>query len=77
MYMSLASPIIASLHLRRRSTASLVPIGGEQMWVELHEPAPVGAILDLGFPFVVTESKQVVGGGMLITAELLSESDDR
>ena len=75
--MSLASPIIASLHLRRRSTASLVRIGGEQIWVELHEPAPVGAILDVGYPVVVTQSKQVVDGGMLITAERLPESDDR
>jgi hypothetical protein len=75
--MSLATPIVASLRLRRRSMASLVRIDGEQIWVELHKPAPVGAILDVGFPVVVTESKHVAGGGMLITAERLEESDDR
>ncbi len=75
--MSLAAPIIASLHLRRRSIASLVRVDGEQIWVELRKPAPVGAILDVGFPVVVTESKEVAGGGMLITAERLHERDDR
>jgi hypothetical protein len=29
----------------------------------------VGATLDIGFPVVVTESKVVVGGGVLVTAE--------
>ena len=52
-------------------------VDGEQIWVELHRPAPVGAILDVGFPVVVTEAKEVAGGGMLITAERLDESDDR
>ena len=52
-------------------------VDGEQIWVELRKPAPVGAILDVGFPVVVTESKEVAGGGMLITAERLHESDDR
>lgn len=73
--MSLATPIVASLHLRRRSIASLVRVGSEQMWVELRTEPQVGAILDVGFPVVVTDSKQVAGGGMLITAERIHEDD--
>ena len=75
--MSIASPIVASLRLRRRSMSSLVRVGSEQMWVELHTQPPVGAILDVGFPVVVTDSRQVAGGGMLITAERIAESDGR
>jgi len=73
--MSIPTPIVASLRLRRRSMASLVRIGGEQMWVELNRQPALGAILDVGFPVVVTESKLVAGGGMLITAERIDESN--
>ena len=75
--MSLATPIVASLRLRRRSMASLVRVDGEQLWVELTTPPPVGAVLDVGFPVVVTECRQVAGGGMLITAERILEGDGR
>ena len=34
-------PIVAPLRLRRRSMASLVRIGGDQMWVELNTQPPV------------------------------------
>jgi hypothetical protein len=30
---------------------------------------PVGATIDIGFPVVVTESKDVAGGGILVAAE--------
>ena len=76
-YMSLAAPIVASLRLRRRSTASLIRVGNEQLWVELTTQPPAGAILDVGFPVVVTDCKHVAGGGMLITAERIPESDGR
>lgn len=75
--MSIASPIVASLRLRRRSMASLVRIGGDQVWVELNTQPPVGAILDVGFLAVVKESKLVAGGGMLITAERIQGNDGR
>jgi len=73
--MSIATPIVASLRLRRGSMASLVRVGSEQMWVELRTQPQVGAILDVGFPVVVTESKKVAGGGMLIRAERTHEAD--
>jgi len=57
--------------------ASLVRVGREQLWVELTTPPPVGAVLDVGFPVVVTECRQVAGGGMLITAERILEGDGR
>jgi hypothetical protein len=57
--------------------ASLVRVGGEQMWVGLNTQPEVGAILDVGFPVVVTDSKQVAGGGLLITAERIHEDDER
>ena len=75
--MSIATPIVASLRLRRRSMASLVRVDGDQIWVELNSQPPVGAVLDVGFPVVVTESRQVAGGGMLITAERIHESGGR
>lgn len=75
--MSLAAPIVASLRLRRRSMASLVRVGGEQLWVELITQQPIGAVLDVGFPILVTQCGQVAGGGMLITAERLAEGDER
>jgi hypothetical protein len=75
--MSIPTPIVASLRLRRRSMASLVRVGGEQLWVELASQPPVGAILDVGFPVVVIECKHVAGGGMLITAERIDESNGR
>lgn len=55
--------------------ASLVRVGGEQIWVELQTQPHVGSILDVGFPVVVIEAKQVAGGGMLIRAERIRESD--
>ena len=57
--------------------ASLVRVGREQLWVELTTPPPVGAVLDVGFPVLVTRCRQVAGGGMLITAERLAEGDER
>ena len=57
--------------------ASLVRVGGDQIWVELDTQPAVGAILDVGFPVVVTEAKQVAGGGMLITAEPIGKNDGR
>ena len=75
--MSIATPIVASLRLRRRSMASLVQVGGDQIWVELDRQPAVGAILDVGFPAVVTDAKQVAGGGMLITAERTGKNDGR
>ena len=57
--------------------ASLVRVGDERMWLELNRRPPVGAILDVGFPVLVTASKQVAGGGMLITAEPIGEHDGR
>ena len=57
--------------------ASLVRVGGDQIWVELDSRPPVGAILDVGFPVVVTEAKHVAGGGMLITAERIGKNDGR
>jgi hypothetical protein len=73
--MSIATPIVASLRLRRSSMASLVRVGDEQIWVGLHTQPSVGATLDVGFPVVVTESKLVAGGGMLIRAERIRETD--
>jgi len=57
--------------------ASLIRVDSEQIWVELSTQPPVGAILDVGFPVVVTDSKQVAGGGMLITAERINDNHDR
>jgi hypothetical protein len=73
--MFLTTPFVASLRLRRRSMASLVRVGDDQMWVGLNTQPPVGAVLDVGFPVLVTASKQVAGGGMLITAERIAAHD--
>jgi hypothetical protein len=73
--MSLSTPIVASLRLRRRSMASLVRVGDDQLWVELNTQPLVRAIIDVGFPAVVTQSRQVAGGGMLIAAERIDEHD--
>lgn len=73
--MSLSAPFVASLRLGRRSRAALVRVGDQQVWVDLSRQPAVGAMLDVGFPVVVTECKQVPGGGMLIRAERIGEDD--
>ena len=54
---------------RRRAVAVIVNVDGRPYRTQLHEMPAVGATLDIGFPVVVTESKVVVGGGVLVTAE--------
>ncbi len=51
------------------SMAALVRVDDDQIWVELKALPAVGATLDIGFPVVVIESRQVAGGGMLIAAQ--------
>ena len=70
-------PFVAPLRPRRRYIASLVRVDREQMWVELNAQPRAGAILNVGFPAIVTESKEVAGGGLLITAERVGASDGR
>ena len=73
--MFVAHQFVTSLRLRRRAMASIVQVGDERMRMELSTQPPVGATLDVGFPVLVTASKQVAGGGMLITAERIGEHD--
>ena len=61
--MSLAHPFVTPLRLRRRAMASIVQVGDERMRLELSTQPPVGAILDVGFPVLLTASKQVAGAG--------------
>jgi hypothetical protein len=48
---------------------ALVRVDGQQTWIDLKAQPPVGSTLHVGFPVVVTESKRVAGGGLLISAE--------
>ena len=54
---------------RRRAVAVIVNVDGKSYGTQLKEMPAVGATLDIGFPVVVTESKVVIGGGVLVTAE--------
>ena len=72
--MSVSIPFVGSWRSRRRPMAALVSIDREQIWIDLAAQPPVGATLDLGFPAVVTESRQVAGGGLLIAAERVSDN---
>jgi hypothetical protein len=60
---------IANVRLRERRVAAVVLVHGDAYRTELSEQPPVGAKLDIGFPVIVTESKQVAGGGILVAAE--------
>ena len=54
---------------RRRAVAVIVNVDGKPYGTQLSEMPAVGATLDIGFPVVVTESKVIIGGGVLVTAE--------
>jgi hypothetical protein len=71
--MSVTSALRASFRLRPRSTAALVRVDGQEIRIGLAERPPVGSKLDVGFPVIVTESKQVAGGGILIAADRIDE----
>lgn len=71
--MSLSIPFVSSRQRRRRAVAALVRVDGQRVWAELEEQPPVGSTLDVGFPVIVTESRQVAGGGLLIAAERVDE----
>ena len=58
---------------RRRAVAVIVAVDGKPYRTQLREKPAVGARIDIGFPVVVTESKVVVGGGVLVQAEDASE----
>lgn len=70
---SLSTPLATSLRLGRRSMAPLVRVEDQQRWVFLTRRPPIGATLDVGFPVLVTESREVASGGLLITAERIHE----
>lgn len=53
---------------RREGIAAVVLVEGEAYRPYLEARPPVGATIDVGFPVMVTESKTVAGGGLLIAA---------
>jgi hypothetical protein len=59
--------------LRRSAVAVIVSVDGKPYRTRLRERPAVGARMDIGFPVVVTESKVIVGGGVLVKAEDASE----
>jgi hypothetical protein len=56
----------------RRVAAIVTVDGGRPIRTELDEKPEVGAELDVGFPVLVTETKVVLGGGVLVQAEDLT-----
>ena len=71
--MSLSIPFVDSLRRRRRPRSALVRVGNQHIWVDMDSQPPVGSTLDVGFPVMVTEARQVAGGGMLVLAERVDE----
>ncbi len=60
------------LNIRRqasRQSYAVVRVGSTTYRTYLSGRPPVGAKIDIGFPVIVTESKDVAGGGILVAAE--------
>ena len=61
--------------LRHRAQPVTVVVDGASYVTQLTEKPVVGAKLDIGygFPVIVTESKDVAGGGGVVAAERIDE----
>lgn len=56
---------------RRQQVAAVVIVDDERLSTHLPAKPPVGARLDVGFPIVVVQTKDVAGGGVIVAAERL------
>jgi hypothetical protein len=63
------STFLRSLRRGSRSAATIVRVDGQDISVDMKTQPPVGATLDVGFPVIVTESRRVAGGGLLVVGE--------
>lgn len=59
---------------RRRLVSAVVIVDGERLSTPLAAKPPVGTQLDVGFPVVVVQTKDVAGGGVIIAAERVNRS---
>jgi len=53
---------------REQGVPAVVLVDGRRITISLAEKPPVGARLDVGYPVVVVESKDVAGGGVIVAA---------
>ena len=60
--------------LRQQGVSALVLVGDQRIPIRLAAKPPVGARLDVGFPVVVVQTKDVAGGGVIVAADRADNS---
>jgi hypothetical protein len=58
----------------RQGVSAVVTVGDTRISTSLRAKPRVGATLDVGFPVIVVQTKDVAGGGVIVAATRLDQA---